>query len=125
MTFGYLLALLAVCVEQLILGHAYDEYFILAQKPGMTPMQWHQRPGEVGEPARHRVNEPPMRQWCNRALPTKKNIPVQGWVATAGWTSHRHPPGGVSPGVPWQESPSANQRDHPARGGSWGGGGGD
>jgi hypothetical protein len=23
-------------VEQLILGHAYDEYLILAQKPGMT-----------------------------------------------------------------------------------------
>jgi hypothetical protein len=30
MTFGYLWALLAVCVEQLILGHAYDEYSILA-----------------------------------------------------------------------------------------------
>jgi hypothetical protein len=30
MTFGYLGALLAVCVEQLILGHAYDEYSILA-----------------------------------------------------------------------------------------------
>jgi hypothetical protein len=30
MTFGYLWALLAVCVEQLILDHAYDEYSILA-----------------------------------------------------------------------------------------------
>jgi hypothetical protein len=30
MTFGYLWALLAVCVEQLILGYAYDEYSILA-----------------------------------------------------------------------------------------------
>jgi hypothetical protein len=30
MTFGYLWTLLAVCVEQLILGHAYDEYLILA-----------------------------------------------------------------------------------------------
>jgi hypothetical protein len=30
MTFGYLWALLAVCVEQLILGHAYDEYSVLA-----------------------------------------------------------------------------------------------
>jgi hypothetical protein len=29
-TFGYLRALLAVCVEQLILGHAYDEYLVLA-----------------------------------------------------------------------------------------------
>jgi hypothetical protein len=29
MTIGYLWTLLAVCVEQLILGHAYDEYFIL------------------------------------------------------------------------------------------------
>jgi hypothetical protein len=25
-----------VCVEQLILGHAYDEYLVLAQKSGMT-----------------------------------------------------------------------------------------
>jgi hypothetical protein len=25
-----------VCVEQLILGHAYDEYLVLAQKLGMT-----------------------------------------------------------------------------------------
>jgi hypothetical protein len=30
MTFSYLLALLAVCVEQLILGHAYVEYSVLA-----------------------------------------------------------------------------------------------
>jgi hypothetical protein len=30
MTFGYLWALLAVCVEQLIRGHAYDEYSVLA-----------------------------------------------------------------------------------------------
>jgi hypothetical protein len=30
MTFDYLWALLAVCVEQVILGHAYDEYSILA-----------------------------------------------------------------------------------------------
>jgi hypothetical protein len=30
MTFGYLWALLAVCVEQLILGHAYDEYSVLS-----------------------------------------------------------------------------------------------
>jgi hypothetical protein len=30
MTFGYLWALLAVCVEQLILGRAYDEYSVLA-----------------------------------------------------------------------------------------------
>jgi hypothetical protein len=30
MTFGYLCALLTVCVEQLILGHAYDEYSVLA-----------------------------------------------------------------------------------------------
>jgi hypothetical protein len=30
MTFGYLWALLAVCVEQMILGHAYDEYSVLA-----------------------------------------------------------------------------------------------
>jgi hypothetical protein len=30
MTFGYKWALLAVCVEQLILGHAYDEYSVLA-----------------------------------------------------------------------------------------------
>jgi hypothetical protein len=29
MTFGYLLTLLAICVEQLILGHAYDEYLVL------------------------------------------------------------------------------------------------
>jgi hypothetical protein len=28
-TFGYLGTLLAVCVEQLILGHAYDEYMVL------------------------------------------------------------------------------------------------
>jgi hypothetical protein len=27
---------LVVCVEQLILGHAYDEYLVLAKKPGMT-----------------------------------------------------------------------------------------
>jgi hypothetical protein len=26
----------AVCVEHLILGHAYDEYSVLAEKPGMT-----------------------------------------------------------------------------------------
>jgi hypothetical protein len=33
--FGYLWTLLAVCVEQLILGHAYDEYSVLAKKkPG-------------------------------------------------------------------------------------------
>jgi hypothetical protein len=30
MTFGYLCAFLTVCVEQLILGHAYDEYSVLA-----------------------------------------------------------------------------------------------
>jgi hypothetical protein len=30
MAFGYLSALLAVCVEHLILGHAYDEYSVLA-----------------------------------------------------------------------------------------------
>ena len=30
MTFGYLCALLTICVEQLILGHAYDEYSVLA-----------------------------------------------------------------------------------------------
>jgi hypothetical protein len=30
MTFGYLWTLLAVCVEQLIMGHAYDEYSVLA-----------------------------------------------------------------------------------------------
>jgi hypothetical protein len=35
MTFGYLWPLLPVCVEQLILGHAYDEYLVLAQKSGM------------------------------------------------------------------------------------------
>jgi hypothetical protein len=29
-TYDYLWTLLAVCVEQLILGHAYDEYLILA-----------------------------------------------------------------------------------------------
>jgi hypothetical protein len=29
MIFGYLGTLLAICVEQLILGHAYDEYMIL------------------------------------------------------------------------------------------------
>jgi hypothetical protein len=29
MTFGYLWAFLALCVEQLILGHAYDEYSVL------------------------------------------------------------------------------------------------
>jgi hypothetical protein len=28
--------LLAVCVEQLILGHAYDQYLVLAYKPSMT-----------------------------------------------------------------------------------------
>jgi hypothetical protein len=38
MTFGYLRTLLAVCVEQLILGHAYDEYMVLDEKPGMTTM---------------------------------------------------------------------------------------
>jgi hypothetical protein len=32
MTFGYLWTLLAVCVEQLILGHAYDEYSDLLRK---------------------------------------------------------------------------------------------
>jgi hypothetical protein len=30
MTFDFLLTLLAVCVEHLILGHAYDEYSVLA-----------------------------------------------------------------------------------------------
>jgi hypothetical protein len=30
MTFGYQGALLAICVEQLILDHAYDEYLVLA-----------------------------------------------------------------------------------------------
>jgi hypothetical protein len=30
MTFGFLRTLLAVCVEHLILGHAYDEYSVLA-----------------------------------------------------------------------------------------------
>jgi hypothetical protein len=29
-TFGYLWKLLAICVQQLILGHAYDEYLVLA-----------------------------------------------------------------------------------------------
>jgi hypothetical protein len=31
MMFGYLWMLLVVCVEQMILGHAYDEYLVLAQ----------------------------------------------------------------------------------------------
>jgi hypothetical protein len=30
MTFGYLLTLLVICVEQLIMHHAYDEYSVLA-----------------------------------------------------------------------------------------------
>jgi hypothetical protein len=30
MTFGYLWTLLVVCVEQMIPGHAYDEYLVLA-----------------------------------------------------------------------------------------------
>jgi hypothetical protein len=30
MTFGFLGTLLTVCVEHLILGHAYDEYSVLA-----------------------------------------------------------------------------------------------
>jgi hypothetical protein len=30
MTFGFLRTLLVVCVEQFILGHAYDEYLVLA-----------------------------------------------------------------------------------------------
>jgi hypothetical protein len=30
MTFGYLWTLLVVCVEQLNLGHVYDEYSVLA-----------------------------------------------------------------------------------------------
>jgi hypothetical protein len=29
-TYGYLSTLLAICVEQLILGHAYGEYLVLA-----------------------------------------------------------------------------------------------
>jgi hypothetical protein len=29
MTFGYLCALLTVCVKQLILSHAYNEYSVL------------------------------------------------------------------------------------------------
>jgi hypothetical protein len=37
-TFGYLWTLLVVCVEPLILGHAYDEYMVLA-KLGMTTLQ--------------------------------------------------------------------------------------
>jgi hypothetical protein len=39
MTFDYLSLLLAVCVEQLILGHAYNEYLVLAYKLGMTQVQ--------------------------------------------------------------------------------------
>jgi hypothetical protein len=31
----------AVCVEQLILGHAYDECLVLAWKPGMIAPCWH------------------------------------------------------------------------------------
>jgi hypothetical protein len=40
--FGYMWIFFAVCVEQLILGHAYDEYFVLVWKPGMTleKSQW-------------------------------------------------------------------------------------
>jgi hypothetical protein len=30
MIFGYLWTLLAVCVEELILDHAYDEYMVVA-----------------------------------------------------------------------------------------------
>jgi hypothetical protein len=30
MTFGFLSTLLTICVEHLILGHAYDEYSVLA-----------------------------------------------------------------------------------------------
>jgi hypothetical protein len=37
MIFSYLWTLLAICVEQLMLGHAYDEYLVLAKKSGMTP----------------------------------------------------------------------------------------
>jgi hypothetical protein len=32
MTFGYLRTLLAICVEQLILCHAYNEYLVLVIK---------------------------------------------------------------------------------------------
>jgi hypothetical protein len=41
-TFGYLWALLAVCVEHLILGHAYDEYSVLAWN-----RVWHGAIGKV------------------------------------------------------------------------------
>jgi hypothetical protein len=36
MTFGILWMLLVVCVQQLLLGHASDEYSVLAKKLGMT-----------------------------------------------------------------------------------------
>jgi hypothetical protein len=39
MTFGYLWTLLAICVEQLILSQAYDEYLVLALKSDMTNLQ--------------------------------------------------------------------------------------
>jgi hypothetical protein len=35
MKFGYMRTLLAACVKQLILGHASNEYLVLAQKLGM------------------------------------------------------------------------------------------
>jgi hypothetical protein len=38
-TFGFLRTLLAVCVEQFILRHAYDEYLVLEQKIGYDNVQ--------------------------------------------------------------------------------------
>jgi hypothetical protein len=43
-TFGYLRTLLAVCVEQLILGHAYDEYYFGIKTGYDTSVKfWHDR----------------------------------------------------------------------------------
>jgi hypothetical protein len=36
-----------VCVEQLILGHAYGEYLVLAKKSGMTTTQNLSRPNST------------------------------------------------------------------------------
>jgi hypothetical protein len=85
-----------------------------------SPMQWHQRPVEAGEPVGHQLNEPPMRRRRNHTLATKKNIPVQCRAGMVGWTPHQCPLRGVSPGVLWRESASTDQRGRPARGGSQG-----
>jgi hypothetical protein len=93
-TFDYLWTLLTECVEQLILGHAYDEYLILIQKPGMTPPSLSSYlPPRPFKMASHRTRAPLSSPWHNvvpRAVSSAPFTSPSSCLAPPKLKPHRH-----------------------------------